>query len=139
MLLKLYELRERTLAHRTTSESQSVKLTGLLDLVGSAIQESPTDEELPAGYPGLPSLEGEGRFYLVVHPLEGRQHLAGLHSTLASYAAAVAQVDSLPYKRGPIKFDARGAKGDSFRVRTIGEGKEAWAKFHDVPMPRHNC
>ena len=103
VLLKLGELRATTLAHRATSESQLVKLTGLIDLVSTAVQEFRTDEELPvgSGYSRNSPLEGEGRFYLVVHPL--------------------------------------GAKGDSFRVRTIGEGKEAWAKFHDVPMPRHNC
>ena len=49
MLLKLDELRSRTLAHRTTSESQLVKLTGLIDLVSSAIQESPRlFQEFPA-------------------------------------------------------------------------------------------
>ena len=153
-LVKLEELRATTMAHCTTSESQLVKLDGLIDLVKSAIQESPTDDErlfqeLPAGFqeppagysrnPEAPPLEGAGRFYLVVHPLGGRENLAGLHCTLASYAEAVAQVDSLPYKRGLIKFDARGAKGDSFRVRNIGEGRDEWAKFHHVPMPRHNC
>ena len=147
-LVKLEELRATTMAHCTTSESQLVKLDGLIDLVNSAIQESPTDDERlfqepPAGYsrnPEAPPLEGAGRFYLVVNPLGGREHLAGLHCTLASYAEAVAQKDSLPYNpQKGMQWDCRGSKGDSFRVRNIGEGRAEWAKVHHVPMPRHNC
>ena len=96
-----------------------------------------------AGYsrnPGSPPLEGTGRFYLVVRPLGGRENLVGLHCTLDSYAQAVAQEDSLPYNpRKGMQWDCRGSKGDSLRVRNIGEGKAEWAKFHNVPMPRHNC
>ena len=79
-LVKLEELRATTMAHCTTSESQLVKLDGIIDLVNSAIKESPTDDEAfqepPACYsrkPGAPPLEGAGRFYLVVHPLGGRE------------------------------------------------------------------
>jgi hypothetical protein len=146
-LVKLEELRATTMAHCTTSESQLVKLDGIIDLVNSAIKESPTDDEAfqepPACYsrkPGAPPLEGAGRFYLVVHPFGGRENLAGLHGTLASYAQAVAQKDSLPYNpQKGMQWDCRVSKGDSFRVRNIGEGRAEWAKVHHVPMPRHNC
>ena len=65
--------------------------------------------------------------------------MAGLHGTKASYAAAVAQVDSLPYNGGCIRSDSCSRPGDSFRVGTIGDAKSAWGKLSNLQLPRHKC